>query len=98
MKAQTKVLIVVVALVIFAMVAIKTVDENIKDKTVEIPKRNFIVLDDTIVGGKYVTVIYDSNRNTTCWIYSGGQRGGISCIPNWQLMPPQNMSSNCNCS
>jgi len=28
---------------------------------------------------------HDDEKNVTCWIYSEGYRGGISCIPDHQL-------------
>lgn len=34
----------------------------------------------------HVTVIHDDTHNVTCWEY-GGTNGGISCIPDWMLVP-----------
>lgn len=33
-----------------------------------------------------VTVIHDDARAVTCWVYDGFKAGGISCIPDWQLV------------
>lgn len=33
-----------------------------------------------------VTVYHDDKRNVTCWIYVGYNKGGISCIPDNQLV------------
>ena len=30
---------------------------------------------------------HDNKDNVTCWIYRGGQGGGISCIPDHMLTP-----------
>jgi len=32
-----------------------------------------------------VSVFHDDERGATCWLYQGGARGGISCIPDSQL-------------
>ena len=32
-----------------------------------------------------VSVFHDDRRGTTCWIYDGPSKGGISCIPDSQL-------------
>ena len=45
-----------------------------------------------------IQVFHDNMYNVTCWEKLGIEGGGISCIPDWQLTPPQNMSSDCNCS
>jgi hypothetical protein len=36
-----------------------------------------------------VNVWHDDERNVTCWIFVGLERGGISCIPDWQLQEPE---------
>lgn len=36
--------------------------------------------------GRGVTVIIDEKRDVTCWVYAEDKAGGISCIPNWQLV------------
>lgn len=37
---------------------------------------------------KNVSVVRDKERSVTCWIYRDGYKGGISCIPDWQLKDP----------
>ncbi len=36
--------------------------------------------------GDGVTVIHDNRRAVTCWVYTDYKGGGISCIPDWQLV------------
>lgn len=31
--------------------------------------------------------LHDNKDNVTCWFYKGGQRAGISCIPDHMLVP-----------
>lgn len=38
--------------------------------------------------GSTVDTIHDSVNNVTCWVYKAGYAGGIDCIPDWQLTPP----------
>ncbi|WP_395601154.1 hypothetical protein AB4P95_30045 (plasmid) [Pseudomonas sp. A1437] len=55
-------------------------------KRVEIERMTF---------GEGVTVIHDDKRNVTCWVYRTAQEygaihgGGISCTPDWMLVPQQ---------
>ena len=34
-----------------------------------------------------VRVFHDDSRSVTCWLYQGGNQGGLSCIPDSQLDP-----------
>lgn len=34
-----------------------------------------------------VRVFHDEARGVTCWHYTGGNQGGISCLPDSQLAP-----------
>ena len=43
-----------------------------------------------------IQVYHDNIQNATCWKYDATTAGGISCTPDWMLVP-QNMSNNCNC-
>ncbi|NMY06371.1 hypothetical protein HBO12_25780 [Pseudomonas sp. WS 5059] len=33
-----------------------------------------------------VTVFHDAERGATCWLYSGINKGGISCLPDSSLL------------
>lgn len=33
----------------------------------------------------YTTRYHDDEKGVTCWVYSNGYQGGISCIPDAQL-------------
>ena len=34
-----------------------------------------------------VWFFHDDEHGVSCWMYRGVQRGGIDCIPDWQLKP-----------
>lgn len=34
-------------------------------------------------------VVHDDDRNVTCWVLSGYQERGISCLPDWMLTKHQ---------
>ena len=36
-----------------------------------------------------VSTWHDDTNKVTCWIFAGYYKGGIHCIPDWQLTKPE---------
>ena len=92
MEPKTKNRIVAVFVVALAAITMGCISEE----TEEPPEGNFTILSEQYLEGSlYIAVIHYDDKNMTCLIYSDAQKGGISCIPDWQLTPPQT-SKDCN--
>ena len=37
------------------------------------------------VGLGQISVWRDADKDVTCWIFDGYQKGGLSCLPDWML-------------
>ena len=97
MESKTKVRIVFVIIVALTVITIGCASKE-SDMLRELPDGNFTILSEQYLAGSLlITVVHDNDRNATCWITDDAQKGGISCIPDWQLTPPQT-SNDCNCS
>lgn len=51
------------------------------------PLTNYIPEYVIVTSSAVVERIHDNELQATCWVYSSYKRGGISCIPDWQLIP-----------
>ena len=104
MKLKEFVVVAIIVLVIIVVSGCVTEQES-RIQRYEQPQdeQRFTVVDAKehfLSAKEKVTVIHDNKENVTCWMFRGyGEEGvSISCIPDWQLTPPQNMSRNCNCT
>ena len=91
--SKTKSFVVISSLLIATIIGMGCLDFETTDEVEakqETEKMTYLYEEDNI------RVYHDNIQNVTCWKYSTSPGGGISCIPDWMLVP-QNVSNNCNC-
>lgn len=50
-------------------------------------KRNEVTHNDVVRSRTYILRAHDDSLHVTCWLSSQGVASGISCLPDWQLVP-----------
>ena len=92
MNSELKIMTIVIIVGICAFLGVLTFN-TMREIPLSLEEQVSIQEEEMEVMGLYecdfplIYKIHDNKDNVTCWIYRGGQRGGISCIPDYMLSP-----------
>lgn len=67
--------------------AVAWIYHNTSEEQVSIQEEEMEMIGEYKCGFLIIHKIHDNRDNVTCWLYKGGQRAGISCIPDHLLSP-----------